>query len=34
VLGLTGQVVAPLGKGAGVLVVADGDRLRVEPLDP
>jgi len=33
VLGLTGQQVAPLAKGAGVLVVADGDRLRVEPLD-
>jgi hypothetical protein len=33
VLGLTGQVVAPLAKGAGVLVVADGDRVRVEPLD-
>ena len=32
VLGLTGQLVAPLGKGAGVLVVADGDRYRVEPL--
>jgi broad specificity phosphatase PhoE len=34
VLGLTGQKVAPLAKGAGVLLVADGDRLRVEPLDP
>ena len=34
VLGLTGQVVAPLVKGAGVLVVADGDCLRVAPLDP
>jgi broad specificity phosphatase PhoE len=33
VFGLTGQVVAPLAKGAGVLVVADGDRFRVEPLD-
>jgi broad specificity phosphatase PhoE len=33
VLGLTGQQVAPLAKGAGVLVVADGDRLQVEPLD-
>ena len=32
VLGLTGHVVAPLGKGAGVLVVADGDVFRVEPL--
>jgi broad specificity phosphatase PhoE len=34
VLGLTGLLVAPLGKGAGVLLVADGDRFRVEPLDP
>jgi hypothetical protein len=33
VLGLTGQTVAPLGKGAGVLVAADGERFRVEPLD-
>jgi broad specificity phosphatase PhoE len=33
VLGLTGQVVAPLAKGAGVLVVADGDRVRVAPLN-
>jgi broad specificity phosphatase PhoE len=33
VLGLTGQVVAPLAKGAGVLVVADGDRFQVAPLD-
>jgi broad specificity phosphatase PhoE len=33
VLGLTGQVVAPLAKGAGVLVVADGDRVKVEPLE-
>jgi hypothetical protein len=32
ILGLTGQVVRPLGKGAGVLVVADEDRYRVEPL--
>src|SRR6266705_609672 len=32
VLGLTGQQVAPLAKGAGVLVVADGDRFRVESL--
>jgi broad specificity phosphatase PhoE len=34
VLGLTGQLVAPLAKGAGVLVVADDDGFRVEPLDP
>jgi broad specificity phosphatase PhoE len=33
VLGLTGAIVAPLGKGAGVLVVADGDRFRVDPLE-
>ncbi len=32
VLGLTGQLVAPLAKGAAVLVVADGDRFRVESL--
>ena len=32
VLGLTGQLVAPLAKGAGVLVTADGDRFQVEPL--
>ena len=34
VLGLTGQLVAPLSKGAGVLVTADEGRFRVEPLDP
>jgi hypothetical protein len=33
VLGLTGEVVQPLGKGAGVLVVEDRDGLRAEPLD-
>ena len=33
VLGLTGKLVAPLAKGAGVLVVADGEHFRVEPLD-
>jgi hypothetical protein len=33
VFGLTGQLVAPLAKGAGVLVVADGDRFRAESLD-
>ena len=32
VLGLTGDVVGPLGKGDGVLVVADGRTFRVEPL--
>jgi hypothetical protein len=30
--GLTGAIVEPIGKGAGVLVVAEGDRTRVEPL--
>jgi broad specificity phosphatase PhoE len=33
VLGLTGQLVAPLAKGAGVLLEADGERFRVEPLE-
>jgi hypothetical protein len=32
VLGLTGEIVEPLGKGAGVLVVDEADRTRVEPL--
>jgi broad specificity phosphatase PhoE len=32
VLGLTGQIVAPLAKGAGVLVVARADGYQVEPL--
>jgi len=32
VLGLTGSIVEPIGKGAGVLVVAEGDRTHVEPL--
>ncbi len=32
VFGLTGRVVPPLAKGAGVLVVANGDGYRVEPL--
>jgi hypothetical protein len=34
VLGLTGQLVAPLAKGAGVLVTEDGGHFRVETLDP
>ena len=34
VLGLTGELVAPLGKGAGVLVTEDGGRYRIEVLDP
>jgi broad specificity phosphatase PhoE len=34
VLGLTGQLVAPLSKGGGVLVVAEDGGFRVDPLDP
>src|SRR5215218_3129078 len=34
VLGLTGEQVAPLAKGAGVLVTEDQGTYRVEPLDP
>jgi len=33
VLGLTGELVAPLGKGAGVLVTADEGAFRVEVLE-
>ena len=33
ILGLTGEIVAPLGKGEGVLVVAGDDGFSVEPLD-
>lgn len=33
VLGLTGEEVAPMGKGAGVRVVEQGGGFRVEPLD-
>jgi broad specificity phosphatase PhoE len=33
VLGLTGELVAPLAKGAGVLVIATDDVYRVEPLE-
>ena len=33
VYGLTGELVAPLGKGAGVGVVHEDDGYRVEPLD-
>jgi broad specificity phosphatase PhoE len=32
VLGLTGEIVPPLAKGAGVLVIEDEDGFRVEPL--
>jgi phosphohistidine phosphatase SixA len=33
VLGLTGEVIEPMAKGAGVLVVVDGEARRVEPLE-
>jgi broad specificity phosphatase PhoE len=33
VLGLTGETVGPMAKGAGVLVIADEEDARVEPLD-
>jgi broad specificity phosphatase PhoE len=33
VLGLTGKVVEPMAKGAGVFLVVDGEDTRVEPLD-
>ncbi len=32
VVGLTGEVVAPMSKGGGVLVVEENERFRVEPL--
>jgi broad specificity phosphatase PhoE len=32
VLGLTGSIVEPVAKGAGVLVIADGDQTQVEPI--
>jgi len=32
VYGLTGERIAPMGKGEGVLVVAEGEHYRVEPL--
>jgi broad specificity phosphatase PhoE len=31
VLGLTGSIIEPMAKGAGVLVVADDDQVRIEP---
>jgi broad specificity phosphatase PhoE len=31
--GLTGSIVEPIGKGAGVIVIAEGDQTRVEPLE-
>jgi broad specificity phosphatase PhoE len=34
VLGLTGSIIEPMAKGAGVLVVAEGDHVHVEPLPP
>jgi hypothetical protein len=33
VLGLTGEIVGPISKGAGVLVVAEDQEFRVEALD-
>jgi hypothetical protein len=33
VLGLTGEIVEPLSKGAGVLLVAEDEGFRVESLD-
>jgi len=33
VLGVTGEIVAPIAKGAGVLVVAEDQGFRVESLD-
>jgi len=33
VLGLTGQIVSPISKGAGVLLVADDRGFRLETLD-
>jgi broad specificity phosphatase PhoE len=33
VLGLTGELVRPISKGSGVLLVVDGDTTRVEPLE-
>jgi hypothetical protein len=32
VFGLTGTIVAPMAKGAGVLVIGEEDQARVEPL--
>jgi broad specificity phosphatase PhoE len=32
VLGLTGSIIEPMAKGAGVLVVAEDDRARIEPV--
>ena len=34
VLGLTGTLIAPLAKGAGVLIAEDQGTFRVDPLDP
>jgi hypothetical protein len=32
IFGLTGKILAPLGKGEGVLLIQDGDTYTVEPL--
>lgn len=34
VLGLTGAIIEPMAKGAGVLVVAEADQAHAEPLQP
>jgi hypothetical protein len=34
VLGLTGTLIAPLAKGAGVLITEDHGTFRVDPFDP
>jgi broad specificity phosphatase PhoE len=33
ILGLTGELVEPISKGSGVLIVVEGDKTRVEPLE-
>jgi broad specificity phosphatase PhoE len=33
ILGLTGEIIEPMAKGAGRVVVAEGERFRAEPLD-
>jgi broad specificity phosphatase PhoE len=33
VLGLTGEIIGPIAKGAGVLIIAEESSFRVEPLD-
>jgi hypothetical protein len=33
ILGLTGSIIEPMAKGAGVLLVAEADRVHIEPVD-